>query len=67
MHIVSVDYARRNPRVLRTYGGRKKGAAKAAHAAKEGSGTESELEEDDNEDQESDGLLEDDIDVSPYR
>lgn len=62
-----VDYAQRNPRVLRTYGGRKKGAAKAARAAKEGLGMESELEEDDNEDQESDGLSEDDIDVSPYR
>ena len=55
-----VDYAWCNPWILHTYGGCKKGAAK------EGSGMESELEEDDNEDQESDGLSEDDIDMSPY-
>lgn len=61
-----VDYALRNPRALRTYGGCKKGAAKAARTAKEGSGTESEPEEG-SDGQESDGLSEDDADVSPYR
>lgn len=65
-------YAQLNPKVLRTYGGRKKGAAAAAraaaHAAEQGSSDELDGSDSGSDaDLDSDGLSEDDEDVSPYR
>ena len=60
-----IHFGQHNPRVLCTYGGCKKEAAKVACEAQKT--PESGFDKEDiDEDEESDGLSEDDMDVSPY-